>query len=340
MSPALRTALDSVDKVWLVSPPTQNVQARLKLRNPIFTALQLTYRSLTLLPQLPFPRCHVPWQIADGLTQKITQIFDGPITVSSPLVQLRVSLEDTLVLPAGSTPRRIYREPFTAPGALASFDPLPAGAFDAVTAAAGGTAPIVQAKFVSFGFDPYASPLDGPDAARKAVACLRFSSAGGRDFVLENLPRPVTFSLPSAELAGSASGGEQRSTQGECVMWDALRGRFSAAGCAAAPNPIPPGIRALWRSDFAASAANVSTAWRLANTTAEGGRLLEGCSETILDCSVPLQALYAVYPNPTLPLKWAGAKCSQPWGALRVFTGAACPLWKPDNAADCFWCAR
>lgn len=78
-------------------------------------------------------------------------------------------------------------------------------------------------------------------------------------------------------------------------------------------------------------------AWTLTNSTPAGGALLAGCAESILDCSNPAESVYAVYPDPQQPLLWAGAKCSRPFGTLRVFTGAQCPLWRPDNAANCFW---
>lgn len=303
-------------------------------------------RPLTLSrPNLPTSPTPAPPQIADALALRLARVSDAPLSVSALLVQIRVSVEDTDPSGFGTgAARPVYRVPITVTGALAAYDPLPLGAFDAAIKANNNAPPLVRMKFVSLGFDPYSSgaqaAADLVPGPRKAVARLRFTPvapAAGGDLNLTALPRPVVFQLPAPDLVKSVPGDERWSTQAVCALWDQSLGAYSPAGCAAAPNPIPLGIASFWRPDFTAASGDISSAWKLVGTTADGQRLLDGCQELLIDCSKAADRTYAAYPDPTRPLLLSGAKCAQASGTLRVFSGPSCQLWQPGNAAGCFW---
>lgn len=73
------------------------------------------------------------------------------------------------------------------------------------------------------------------------------------------------------------------------------------------------------------------------NGTAAG--LLFGCNETVLNCSDAKDAARTIYPDLKQPFKYPGISCGGASGkVLRVFSGSACRLWRPDNAEGCWWC--
>jgi hypothetical protein len=230
-----------------------------------------------------------------------------PATVSTPVIQMAVSLDD-------ASGGRLFTSSLSAPGSNSSFDPLPADAL----AAAGG-AP-VSTLFLSLAFDAYG----GPDSNNSGgVTRLEFKAADdGAPVAVRGLAAPVLFTMPPAVLAPG-----QRAT---CSWWDAAAGTYSADGCAALPSPYPPGHELAFSAGFVASdAASLATAWNISS-----GPLLDGCSVAFLDCTNATARA-----SGRLDVGAAGAlTCGNASDiVLRAYTGAACGLRNASNAASCAW---
>lgn len=75
------------------------------------------------------------------------------------------------------------------------------------------------------------------------------------------------------------------------------------------------------------------------------------CNHTVLNCTAAGQAIFSirtgrpavVFLDPELPLSAPRIQCGSANGGaseldtLVVFYGHDCPIWRPDNAAGCFW---
>ena len=216
---------------------------------------------------------------------------------------------------------RLFSRPITAPGAAATFAPLPAGALAAAGAGSndGGA---VRTQFVALKFNPWdTSGSSGGGqvvgAVAPSLARLSFADAGGEELSVAGLSHPILFTMPAAAalpVDGSAAA--------SCAYWDASARRFNDTGCAALPAPAPGNHTISWvasaspaqpqppqmaNSSSAACAAaadaqgaafdsglaNVTAAKALAAQWAIAGPLACDCSVTVLDCAADAAAAAA-----------------------------------------------
>jgi hypothetical protein len=229
------------------------------------------------------------------------------VSISSPGLAMTLQL---------STPAALAAAPLVAASG-AAFAPLPPGALSA----APDGAP-VQSTFSAMAFDPYAGTSSGT-----GVVKLAFSSPDGAEIPVRGLSSPITFAMPAMALP--------EGMQARCSFWDTSAVAYSSDGCTSLPNPSPPAewLTLSWRRNFTlATPAALSGAWEAA------GPLLDGCRETLLDCTNATQRTRKVVVNPddvftALPIS-CGASTTD---VLRIFSGAACAMYVPDNGAACAW---
>lgn len=224
----------------------------------------------------------------------------APLTVSTPSIQMSVSLED----PATS---RLLTVPLTAPGSNSSFDPLPAAAL-----AVSGGAP-VSATFLSLSFDAHGGASSNNTGLTRLVIS---AAAGGPPLEVSNLSTPVQFTLPASQLAANQ--------QAACAWWDASASppAYTSAGCVAEPNPAPAGHTLQY---FAA----LST-WSIS------GPLAQFCTPLFLDCGNATARLTELS---TGGFGRMGCKANSS-ALLRAFTGDGCQLSNTSNTsshAACYW---
>jgi hypothetical protein len=251
--------------------------------------------------------------VVDAMGSSLLSGLQAPgeaVSISSPGVQMTLQLDD----PVSSS---LFSAPLTAPGSAASFAPLPAAAL----AGAPPGAP-VQTTFSALAFDPFTG-----GASATGVVKLAFANADGSELKVANLTTPIFFSMPALELAPG--------TRAQCRFWDTAAGAYSTDGCATLPNPAPAAefLALAWQAGVQlASPAQVAAAW------GASGALLAGCSEVVLDCGDAADRKRSVVLDPnnlfTQPPVGCGGATS---GVLRMFGGAACALYRPDNAARCAW---
>lgn len=277
----------------------------------------------------------------------------------APTIQVSLSLDNATRPSGGDLPgaSRLYTRPITADNAPSSFDPLPVGTFDAAAAAlassgsggsGGGSSPtlLVRTEFVALAFDPYAlrSP-EGAQARRTGATRLAFTTADGIPVAIQGLASPITFSLPAVDLRSSdagSSGGSSPERQGQCVFWDAARGAYSAQGCAALPNPLPPRVSASWLPGFSAARdADLARGWTLSEDDGTSTSLLSRCAAEFLDCTsaTSVDRTRSVYPDPRRPFAFPAVRCPNgSAGVLRAYAGSGCLLYQANNSARCYWC--
>jgi hypothetical protein len=226
-------------------------------------------------------------------------------TVSTPVIQMAVSYDEP-----GSP--RLFAAPLSAPGSNSSFDPLPPGAL----ASAGG-AP-VSTLFMALAFDAHGGAGSSNTAG---ITRLAFSSLSGGAVAVENLARPILFTIPTSTLASGQ--------QSACAWWDEAAATYSTAGCAALPSPYPPGHALRFATSFEASGpASLSAAWNVS------GPLLAGCSLVFLDCTNATTRLDVLQLAPGASLKCGNASDI----VLRAYVGAECALRSTGNASvPCAW---
>lgn len=178
--------------------------------------------------------------------------------------------------------------------------------------------------FAAFSFDPNLGLAVAPNGLRTTgVTSLSLSTPGGAPIIVANLTSPVVFSLPPVSPPAGQTG--------TCVWWDASSGAYSSTGCVSVPNPQPPHHTLGFTPGYATPTdASLAGAWGIE------GPLAAGCVSTVLDCSA--RAPGVAYLDLSAPLSVPSVGCL--WGQaapLRVFSGAACALWRHDNVLGCFW---
>jgi hypothetical protein len=245
-----------------------------------------------------------------------------PLVTQSPMISTHVQVD----LPGSS---RLSSMPLTFPDSASAFEPLPAGLLAGVSTS-------VITEFMTLAFDPHATVVRAASAGAGGgsnfttlggVTRLAFSSSDGAAIVVANASTPIRFTLPAVSLS---AGGEQAT----CVFWDVAAGTYSATGCVALPNPRPPNSSVFFAAGFVATSdSDMMRAWDVNST------LAAGCSYTLLDCAAePTPS--PMYPDPRRPLQFPAVACpanvTKP-PVLRIYYGAACALWRPDNAAGCHW---
>jgi hypothetical protein len=241
-----------------------------------------------------------------------------PLVTQSRMISTRVQVDQP-----GSA--RLSSMTLTFPNSSSAFEPMPAGLLAGVSTS-------VITEFMTLAFDPYASDDAGSGSnftTQGGVTRLAFSSPGGVAITVANASTPIRFTLPAVNLS---AGGKQ---QAACAFWDPAASAYSRAGCVALPNPRPPNSSVFFVAGFnATSDTDMMRAWDITNST-----LAVGCSFMLLDCAA-VPAPSPVYPDPRAPLQFPAVACpanvTQP-PVLRVYYGASCGLWRPDNGAGCYW---
>ena len=195
----------------------------------------------------------------------------------------------------------------------------------------------------------YNSNSDGPPTGAGSYSgalSLELSDANGTAIAVPNSSTPFPITLPACPTPPC-----------QCTYWDVNVNASSSDGCVGLPLPLPPGVIASFNASLYAAPDTcpntpTSRAARLLRTLQLAGLPMKGCTATILDCPEVGDAGIA-YLNPDNPLKFPAVVCpnvstdqavglggvytSQGPPALLVFSGAACELWKTDNAARCWW---
>lgn len=276
--------------------------------------------------------------LASSLQAQLSVPGEAPVTLSAPQINQSIALDLT------SNASRLFSAPITAPGATgAQFSALPPGALPALAGAA------VNTSFHLMAFDPHSGAVNnGTGSAR-----LLFT-AGGAEVAVAGLATPITISLPPLGALSSPA------LFGQCVFWQPALQVYAADGCVGLPNPLPPGLTATFNTTKASSGA--AGAVELAASVKllpEESPLLAGCSVGVLDCAARgSSAIFFLNPDdpfaertepPDVP--FSAVRCPSLGGlavgpggtyassppALRVYYGANCSLWKPNNAYNCTW---
>lgn len=177
---------------------------------------------------------------------------------------------------------------------------------------------------------PYDTPDDPAGTSTGGITRLRFTAAdSGEEIPVTRLRQAILFSVPAPPGLGPAGPGLP-TAQAQCAFWAPAEGRFSGDGCAAAPNPLPPGHAAAWpaAAEFDGGAA-LRAGWSLS------GPLLRGCERRAVDCAgSPRRVVFLDSGNP-----FRGGFSCPPGenGTFVYFTGAECGLWQAENEFGCFW---
>ena len=252
----------------------------------------------------------------------------APATTRTATIQTLVQVDP----PGGS---RLTSQPLTAPGSPSSFSPMPADLLPTDSA--------IVTNFFSLAFDPNGG---SSSTATTGVTRLAFANPDGSPIEVADASTPIRFTLPPVDT----SGGEQAA----CMFWDTAAKAYSAQGCAGVPNPSPPGHVVSFFPNFTVTSdAEMVLAWNISGPMVDDG----SCFLALLDCGAaepgprfvdPLtrdlelsHASGLVYPDPRDPLGTPAVACpnatTTPPRTLRVYYGADCALWRPDNAYNCSW---
>jgi hypothetical protein len=267
--------------------------------------------------------------LSSSLQAQLSVPGEAPVSLQAPVIQASVALDRT------AADSRLFQGPISAPGAALAAFSLPVGALPAALAA-------VNTSFVFLAFDPHSGAVNnGSGTAR-----LLFTNSGGGAVPVSRLAAPVNITLPPLSATSLTYG-----TLGVCTFWDVTRNLYSADDCVGLPNPLPPGITASF--DAATAAAGAAGAVELAASIQLGppsAPLLAGCFVAVLDCAARgADAVFFLNPDdpigapavrcrdaaaPAVGLGGSAASAPLP---LRVYYGARCALWAPDNSVACFW---
>ncbi len=187
----------------------------------------------------------------------------------------------------------------------------------------------------------HAPPLGPFDDSATGVTRLSLASSDGAPIAVERLAVPIRFALPPLAPLALAAAADGAPFAARCQFWDVAAARYATAGCAAVPDPRPPGHELFFVEGFtAANNAAMAMAWGIRGPMVDAGE----CATTLLDCSSAEDAARSVFPDPSRPFEVAAVACPPPGNAtgeappaLRVVHGARCALWRADNALGCWW---
>jgi hypothetical protein len=190
----------------------------------------------------------------------------------------------------------------------------------------------VSTTVLSVAYDPYKLL---PSAS--VVVTLSFSQ-GDAVFHPTDLQTPLTFTLPPSAAAsnGTYSGSSFTPISPDvCQYFNTSTGAYDTAGCVALPTP-PPGLSVSWNTNGSTpNDASLAALWTLS------GPLAANCTSTVLDCSDPRDSATAVRLNPNDKSSGFGSCNNATSGAVRIFSGEFCALWKPQTGAaalsSCHW---
>jgi hypothetical protein len=201
-------------------------------------------------------------------------------------------------------------------------DPLPAGIF------AGVTGP-VSTTLLSMDFNPWAA--SDASSGVSSVTRLSFAAAGGADIAVTNLANALTFSMPSGAVSPLAA--TNASLQASCVFYNVTTGRYDGAGCVTRPPVFPAGHTLAWSATTGlASDADLVRTWSIS-----GPLVSSGCTDTVIDCATMAGRALRVPLNGVDGADGVASCGGLTAGGVRVFSGAACALWRANNSASCSW---
>lgn len=257
--------------------------------------------------------------LSGSMAAQLSVPGEAAATASSQQISLAVRLDgvDSGVNSAAAASAlalsRLTTHPFTSPGALAAFDPLPpeaaaqlaAGAVGVRTAGVGTSPPGILSQFLSTAFSPYPEAGGAGGGALPLARLVFRGAAAGPELPLSNLSAPIRLTMP----APAPSGTRADSTVLSCRFWDAAAQTFSTGGCLALPSPRPRGHATEWldpsdalQRHFVSAAGDdgqvaaaapppqqqapvpLAALWGLS------GPLLDGCTLQWLDCGGELNA--------------------------------------------------
>ena len=254
---------------------------------------------------------------ANALVASLANLAPGesppPATTWSKSIQTLVQVDAP-----GST--RLTTTPLTVNGSAAAFEPMPAGLVDT-------SSPVVT-QFLSLAFDPNLNPNT------TGVTRLAFKNPDGSEIPVADAATPIRFTLPAVNLSASAG-----DNQAVCSFWDTAANAYATHGCVGVPSPYPAGHSVYFVDGFtAANDTALALAWNISGPMVDDG----SCSVALIDCNAAQPR--KIYPNPRSPLLVPAISCpprdnstnaTQP--VLRVYFGAACPLWQIENGYNCSW---
>jgi len=249
----------------------------------------------------------------------------APLVTQSAMISTRVQVDAPGSSRLSSTSLKFNNSP-------SAFEPLPAALLADVTTS-------IVTQFMTLAFDPYAVANDTVGKRSNfttsgGITRLALSRPDFTPIVVANASTPILFTLPPVNMSAS---GEQSA----CAFWDDNAKAYSGVGCVALPNPRPPNSSVFFLPGFnTTSDADIVRAWDI------NGTLAANCNYVLMDCgAVPVPG--PVYPDPRSPLRFPAVACpprsnvsnasAVPPPVLRVYYGAACALWRSDNAVNCFW---
>jgi hypothetical protein len=282
--------------------------------------------------------------LASSLQAQLSVAGEAPVSLRAPNISTTVALD--LVSPAS----RLFTSSTSAPGAGdAAFGALPPN-----TLASYASLSAVNTSFFYMTFDPHSGAVgNGSGTARLLL------TSEGVPLEVANLSAPIAITLPALSAAALAKGA------GVCAFWIATREAYSADACASLPNPMPLGMNATLNAS--AAAARAAGPVELAAAVVLGPAshpLLAGCQVVVLDCATrgadavfwfnansPLDAPVDPVNNTDRSVRCQDARAggainglgglaAQAPPVLVVYydaPGRSCPLWRPSNAAGCYW---
>jgi len=183
----------------------------------------------------------------------------------------------------------------------------------------------VSTTLLSVAYDPY-----GLQTSTTATVSLSFTQqATGSSYAPSNLNTPITFSIPASSANASVPD--------VCQFFNTTTGQYDTQGCIALP-VSPPGASVSFDSTATTPTdASLAASWTIS------GPLAANCTSTVLDCSGADSAT-AVRLNPNNPNDGFGSCNNKTSGAVRIFSGEFCALWKPASAnssansnSSCAW---
>jgi sugar lactone lactonase YvrE len=249
------------------------------------------------------------------------------LNTSSPNIQTLVQAD------APSPGRRISTVPITVNGSSTVFGPIPESLLPNAT---------IVTEFRNTLFDARCAG-SCPDCECLGIngACLRAGDSPGvsrlsltdvnnASINITGAPSPIRFNLTATNLTAGQ--------QAVCTFWDDATQAYDTAGCATLPSPRPRNHMLVFLENFTAHDDSwMPLAWSVSGPLVANGT----CSIKVLNCSADDPGV--VFLDPCRPLEQPAVQCP-PGSALaevpvvlRVYYGADCALWQPDNAFNCSW---
>lgn len=242
---------------------------------------------------------------------------EDPVSVSSAKIQMASQKDDPS---SGSS--RMFSNSIAAPGSGGSFDPLPTN----VLGDSNNSEP-VGIKFLSTAFDFRSCSNSNPGVTR-----LELGGSNGT-LAVSGLLTPITFTLPPPIGLNATTEAPQ------CTYWSITAKAYVTDGCISMPSMVPRGFTVQWNSSLKTpDDLTLARGWYL--DWAPTSALLTSQADPRTNCTVDYLDCVnnpdrVVFLDKLRPLSIPSAKCENAsQGVLRVYTGAACPLWMRPAAVS------